>query len=86
MEINYNKLGKRIRTLRKAKALSQEKLAENAGISNNYLSNIENNYSIPSLETLLKICSALDTTPNELLLGIDTSKEDYLLKRILVKK
>lgn len=38
-------------------------------MTNNHISNIENGYTVPSLETLLKICHALDVTPDYLLLG-----------------
>jgi len=75
--IDYNLLGERVAVLRKNKGLTQSKLAEKAEISNNFLSNIENNHSIPSLETLLKICVALDATPNDLLMGINTEHVDY---------
>ncbi len=57
-------IGKRIAELRKARGWTQERLAEKMGLSNNYISNIENNCSIPSLESLMKICIALDVTPN----------------------
>ena len=76
--LNYALLGRRIARMRKEAKITQEKLAEMADISNNYLSNIENNYSIPSLETFMKICSALETTPDKLLLGIDSVNISYL--------
>lgn len=68
MNIDYKKLGLRIKNAREAKNLSQEQLAEIIGMSNNYISNIERNRSIPSLETLVKICNALDVTPDYALL------------------
>ena len=75
--IDYNLLGERVTTLRKKKGLTQSKLAEKAEISNNYVSNIENSHSIPSLETLVKICVALDITPNDLLLDVSTESANY---------
>lgn len=85
MIIDYQLLGQRIAKCRKGKSISQEKLAEMADISNNYLSNIENSHSIPSLETLLKICIALNVTPDELLLGIASTEQQYLTDEILEK-
>ena len=85
MNIDYEILGKRIAILRKKKSLTQEKLSEKAEITNNYLSNIENNHSIPSLETLIKICSALEVTPNEILLGTVNNTKEYLNKEISEK-
>jgi transcriptional regulator with XRE-family HTH domain len=81
--IDYNLLGERVTALRKKKGLTQSKLAERAEISNNYVSNIENHHSIPSLETLLKICDALETTPNDLILNINTESVNYSNSDIL---
>ena len=78
MSIDYSKLGQRIVSRRKALGMSQAKLAEKADLSNNYISNIENSYSIPSLQTFTTLCQALEITPNELLLGIDDASENYL--------
>ena len=75
--IDYSLLGERVSTLRKEKGLTQSKLAEEAEISNNYISNIENSHSIPSLETLVKICVALEVTPNDLLIGVNAESTDY---------
>jgi len=85
MSIDYNKLGQRIVRVRKMLGMSQAKLAEKADLSNNYISNIENNYSIPSLQTFLTICQALEVTPNQLLLGIDDKDEKYLETDISTK-
>ena len=62
MGIDYEALGKRIAKRRKVLNLTQEDVAEAAGLSNNFISNIENNYSIPSIDSLLRICEAIDTT------------------------
>jgi len=76
MEINYKKLGERIRKIREQKKITQEMLAETIGLSNNYISNIERSRSIPSLETLIKICNVLEVTPDYVLLdSIYTSRE-----------
>lgn len=69
MNINFEQLGKRIALRRHELGLKQCILAEKSGISNNYLSNIENGRSIPSLETFSEICIALSITPDYLLLG-----------------
>lgn len=81
MKIDFNLLGKRIAKRRHELGYKQCLVAEKAGISNNYLSNIENGKSIPSLETFADICNALSTTPDYLLLGI--IKADSVPKEIL---
>ncbi len=82
MAIDYSLIGKRVATARKERGLTQDKLAEKADISNNYLSHIETSRSIPSLETLMNICDALDVTPDYLLLGTSDRQKDYLISDI----
>jgi len=53
-------LADNIRILRTKKRFSQEAVAELAGISQNQISELENEHSNPNLETLVKIATALD--------------------------
>ena len=55
----YIALGKQIKPLRENAHLTQEKLAEKAGISLDYLGKIEVNINKPGLKTLIKISNAL---------------------------
>jgi transcriptional regulator with XRE-family HTH domain len=59
-------LGKRIKEIRRKNGLTQEKLAEMAGIEIPSLSNIENGKNYPNHETLEKISQALAVKPYEL--------------------
>lgn len=70
MHIDFKQLGKRISQRRRELGFKQNELAEKLDISNNYLSNIETGYSIPSLEIFAAICVSLNTTPDNFLLGI----------------
>lgn len=54
------KVGKNIRKIRVQKGLTQEKLAETAGISVDFLSLIERGRSAPSLHSLERLANALD--------------------------
>ena len=83
MVVDYELIGKRIENLRKKRGWSQGKLAEKADLSNNYLSNIEHSRSIPSIETLVRLCTALDVTPDALLLGASTGEKVYMSSDIL---
>ena len=85
MTIDYSAVGKRISLIRKNSGMTQEQLAEKAELSNIYISHIENSRSIPSLETLMKLCSALDITPDEVLLGTKQDMENYLQSDIQKK-
>jgi transcriptional regulator with XRE-family HTH domain len=60
-------IGKKIKNERLKKSLKQYELAEKAGISNTYLSDIEVGRSAPSLKTLDKIAKVLDIDIKELL-------------------
>ncbi len=63
----YINLGKRIYALRKATGITREKFAENAGINDYYLGEIERGEKRASIEILLKICHVLDLEIHELL-------------------
>ncbi len=69
MKLDYSLIGLRIRKCRKRLGYTQEKLAELADTSSQYISNIERAVSIPSTEVVMKLAIALDTTPDEFLVG-----------------
>ncbi len=68
-ELDYSKIGMRIRQVRKAKGWSQEELAKKCGISMSFLGHIERGSRVMSMETFAGICSALDVGADELLWG-----------------
>jgi len=74
--IDYKLMGKRISTRRKQLGLKQTEVEEKANLSQKYLSNIETGKSIPSIDVLLRLCHALETTPDVFLLGISESHND----------
>jgi len=80
--MDFTQLGKRIAKRRKVLNLTQDDVAEATELSNNFISNIENNHSIPSVETLMKICKVLNTTPDYFLLGVYKNIDDSLLSEI----
>ena len=55
----HAKIGARIRQLRKAKELSQGSVQQMTGLLRCYISRIENGHTVPSLETLERLASAL---------------------------
>lgn len=57
--MNYYEIGQRIRKYRKASNLSQEQLAEKAGISVTHMSHIETGNTKLSLAVLVKIADIL---------------------------
>ena len=69
MELDYSEIGKRIAARRRELGLRQVKVCERAGINDKYLSCIERATSIPSLEVVMRLAQALDTTPDAFLVG-----------------
>ncbi len=59
-------IGARIKSLRRGRGLTQEKVAEKTGISVNYLSRIERGLENPTLDTLLGLAKALKVEPLDL--------------------
>ena len=60
------KFGQRVRWLRGEHGLTQEQLAERAGLSVDFLSLIERGRSSPSFENLAELADALETSVAEL--------------------
>lgn len=77
--IDYKDLGRRIRILRRKNSLTQEELAEKAGISASFMGHIERGSRIASLETLVALCNTLKTTPQSLLAAsLDDDLVDHM--------
>ena len=80
MTLDYKQIGKNLARRRKELKLKQSEVCERAEINDKYLSCIETARSIPSLEVFLRVCTALETTPDHILLGsvlqTDYSKDD----------
>jgi len=60
-------IGKKIKFIRKSMGINQNKLAQSSGISNTYLSDIENLRTVPSLKTLNSLAIALEVSLKDLL-------------------
>jgi transcriptional regulator with XRE-family HTH domain len=59
--------GRRLRHLRLAHGWTQEQLAEAAGITSTYTSDLERGEKVPSLSILLRVARAFDISIAELL-------------------
>jgi Helix-turn-helix. len=82
IQIDYYNIGKKIRILRQEKSLTQLQLAELADMSTNYLSHIENGLSKLSLQSLIQLINALDTTPNRILYNVTLNKKSNTIEEI----
>ena len=71
MRHNISKLfGKRVRELRKKRNLSQEQLAEEAGLDRSFMSGIERGVENPTLYTIQAVAEGLGVTVGELMRGL----------------
>ena len=65
--MDYQDMGRRIRTVRRQRGLTQEELAEQVGISASFLGHLERGTRVASLETLVALCNTLKVNPDYLL-------------------
>ena len=63
--------GLNVRRKREAQKLTQEALAEKAGLHPTYLSGVERGVRNPSLQILFRLARALDSSVSELSQGIE---------------
>lgn len=58
--------GQRVREVRLEKSMTQEQLAEAAGLHPTFISNVERGYRVPSVPTLLRLARSLGVSPGAL--------------------
>ena len=73
-------MGQAIRDLRLARPFTLVELAERAGLSQPFLSQVENGRARPSMDSLYRIASALGTTPQALFGGESSAAEPTLAR------
>lgn len=66
-----SRFGKTLRELRMERGLSQEKLAEMAGLDRNYVGMIERGERNPAVVNIVRLAKALGVKPSELLRAFD---------------
>lgn len=76
VDVNYKIIGLNVSIHRHQRCWTQEQLAELAGLSKQFICNIECGRTIPSLKTVLSLCAALDVEPNDLLRHTFTRNPD----------
>lgn len=65
--VDYKALGAQIKAMRLERKMTQEKLAEAAGVGVTHISHIETGNSIASLQVFVDILNTLDCSADELL-------------------
>lgn len=85
-EIDFKKIGSRIRSARTEKGLSQEELGVIIGCSNNHLSHVEIGQTKVSLTMLLRVSLALDKNFDYFLLDTPYAKCDSIISGDIADK
>ena len=73
-------MGEFIHVLRKEKGLTQRELAEKIAVSDKTVSKWETGYALPDTSMLLKLCTTLNVSVNELLSGERIEESAYSQK------
>jgi transcriptional regulator with XRE-family HTH domain len=85
-EVDYAKIGQRIRSLRQSKNMTQAELSALVDCSNNYLSHIETAQCKVSLSMLLKLSYALEESIEYFLLDTPYACAETIINREISKK
>lgn len=64
---NFDKIGNKLLTIRKKTGMTQSEVAEIAGLSDRTYADIERGSVNMRIETILRICKALNITPDDIL-------------------
>lgn len=75
-----------IQSLRKAKGISQEELAERVGVSRQAVSKWESGQSIPDLEKIISLSDFFEVTTDYLLKGVEPAKDQGEKNKALASK
>ena len=74
-------LGTIIRKHRKGNKMTLKVVADKAGISEGFLSQIENNVNSPSVDTLMNICNAIGVNAGDILTQVESQDKMSLIRR-----
>ena len=82
IELNYKLIGVRLRDERLKKGFTQEYLAEHSGISAQHCSGIECGNAKVSLPALVRLCNALEITPDTIIMDSVNHTTPQLLENV----
>ncbi|WP_348623984.1 helix-turn-helix transcriptional regulator [Paenibacillus peoriae] len=76
-----NSVGERIRTIRKAKGLTQQQLAELSGLDDAYIGSVERGERNFSIDTLEKVLTSLNVSISELMFSKEHMTTDETIRQ-----
>ena len=81
--VDYKVIGNRLKAYRQQAGLTQEKIAEQAGITVVYLSKIENGHVRPTIDLLQALCSAVDCDLGGLFQNVSPASNNYQNDKVI---
>lgn len=85
-DIDYIRIGQRIKAARLAKGLTQADLGEATNVSNNHISYIEIGQTKVSLSLLIKLASALEKDLDYFLLDVPYTRKNTIINSEIAEK
>ena len=85
-EIDFTKIGKRIKNLRKERNMTQEELAHICDYSISQISAVETGERVPSLDLMVLIANTLGQTLDYFIADTPYVNKDFLIKSSLAPK
>lgn len=79
VEIDFSKIGMRVRSVLKERKMTQEEFATACGCSSNHLSSVETGVHKPSLDLIIKIATVLDSSIDYFLIDTPHANRKYLI-------
>ncbi len=79
---NLKLIGNKIKEIRKAKKISQEKLAEMISMNHRSIVRLENSHNVPTLDTLEKIAKALNVNITDFFETQDVQNREKIIEEI----
>jgi transcriptional regulator with XRE-family HTH domain len=80
--VDYKVFGKQIAKRRKVLNLTQEEIADKAGVTTTHVRNIERAHTRCSIDVMCRLCTALEVTPDYLFLGALKSADEDLMATV----
>lgn len=74
-------LGTLIRRCRKERKLTLKAVAEKASVSEGFLSQVENDVNSPSVDTLIRICNAIEVDAGDLISQVTKQEKIVLIRK-----
>jgi len=71
-------MGEELRKARELAGLTQEQLSFQAGLSRPYVSQLERNLKSPTVDTLFRICDALEVEAADIIARVDAARKRKL--------